>query len=73
MVAAQNRPIIFEETKILSFLYQNIIYKLCEEAQQQGLPKTNLRVVRAVVEYFNCGPAPYRVFHNLVHRLAHSF
>ncbi len=71
MAAAQNRPIIFEETEILSFLHQNIICKLCEEAQWQGLPKTDPRVVRAVVEYFNCGP--HGVFHNLVHQLAYSF
>ena len=73
MAAAEARLITFEETELLSFLHQNVIRKLCEEAQKQGLPKTDPWVVQAVVLYFNIGPAPHGVFHNLVHRLAHSF
>ncbi len=73
MATAAGRAITFEEIELLSFLHQNIIHKLCEEAQRQGLPKTDPRVVRAMVAYFNGSTAPHGVFHNLVHRLAHSF
>ncbi len=66
MAAAAGRPITFEETELLSFLHQNIIHKLCEEAQRQGPPKTDPWVVRAMVAYFNGGPAPHGVFHNQI-------
>ena len=72
MAAAQDRNITFEETEILSFLQQNIICKLCEEAQWQGLPKIHPRVVQAVVKYFNLGLAPHQIFDQLVWRLAHT-
>ncbi len=39
MAAAQGRPITFEETELLSFLCQNVVRKLCEEAEKQGLPQ----------------------------------
>ena len=73
MATVAGRAITFEEIELLSFLRQHIIRKLCKEAQRQGLPKTDPWVVRAVVAYFNGSPTPHGVFHNLVHRLAHSF
>ncbi len=62
MAAAEGRPITFEETELLSFLYQNVVRKLCEEAQKQGLPKSDPWVVRAMVAYFNGSRAPHGVF-----------
>ncbi len=46
------------EIELLSFLRQNIIRKLCEEAAHQGRPKTDPWVIHAVVEYFNMGLPP---------------
>ncbi len=61
------------EIQLLSFLKQNIICKLCEEAAKQDKDKTDPWVIRTIVEYFNVGPTPHGVFNNLVHSLAHSF
>ncbi len=63
---------MFEEIKLLSFLCQNIVWQICEEATRLGLEKTDPRVVQAVVAYFNVGPAPHGIFNTLVWRLAHS-
>ncbi len=64
--------ISFEETELLSFLRQNIIRRLCEEAERQGLSERHPRVVQAVVAYFNHGPAPHHIFNRLVWQLAHT-
>ncbi len=60
------------EIELLSFLKQNIIRKLCEEAAKQNKDKTDPWVIRAIVEHFNMGLTPHGVF-NLVHSLAHLF
>ncbi len=73
MATNQPRIITVEEIELLSFLRQNVIRKICEEAEKQGRDRMDPRVIRAVVSYFNVGPAPHRVFHNLMHKLAHSF
>ncbi len=61
------------QIELLSFLRQNIIRKLLEEANTQQRDKRDPLVIAAVVAYFNLGPAPHGLFHNLVHQLAHSF
>ncbi len=42
-----------EEIELLSFLRQNIVRRICVEAERQGLSKRDMRVVQAVVAYFN--------------------
>ncbi len=73
MASAVPRLITLEETELLSFLHQNILCKLAEEAQRQGLSERDPRVVQAVVAYFNRGPQPHHIFNRLVWRLAHQF
>ncbi len=65
--------ITLTEVELLSFLHQNIIGKLCEESAQTGLPHTNIRVITAVLVYFNFGPSPHQIFDNLMQQLATSF
>ena len=72
MAVAEMCEISFEETELLSFLRQNIIRRLCEEAERQGLSERHPRVVQAVVAYFNRGPAPHHIFNRLVWQLAHT-
>ncbi len=72
MAAAQDRNITFEEMELLSFLCQNIVRKLCEEAAKQGLSERDLRVVQAVVCHFNRGPTSHQIFDRLVWQLAHT-
>ncbi len=62
-----------QEIKLLSFQRQNIVHKICEEAELQGRPWMDPHVIAAVVRYFNLGPAPHGVFNTLVHQLARSF
>ncbi len=71
--ANQARYITGQEIELLSFLHQNIIRKLLEEAHLQQRDKRDLQVVSAVVAYFNLGPVLHGIFHNLVHQIAHSF
>ncbi len=72
MAATEERLITFEETEILSFLWQNIIQKICEVAAALNLPKTHALVCQTVSKYFNLGPAPHQLFNNLVWRLVHT-
>ncbi len=72
MASVNPRLITFEETKLLSFFRQNIIHKLCEEAERQGLSERDPRVIQVVVAYFNRGPMPHHVFHRLMWHLAHT-
>ncbi len=72
MAAAEPCEITFEEIELLSFLRQNIIHHICEEAERQGLSKRDVRVVQAVVAYFNQGPAPHHIFNHFVWHLAHT-
>ena len=71
-MAAQERNITFEETELLSFLHQNIVRKLCEEAAKQNLSERDPRVVQAVVHHFNLGPTSPQIFNRLVWQLAHT-
>ncbi len=73
MAANQPRNITFEETEILSFIRQNIIQKICQEATRQGRARNDPQVIQAICAHFNLGPTPHRVFQALVHRLANSF
>ena len=74
MVTNQARwEITSDEIELLSFLCQNIIRKLCEEAARQGKDMTDPWVIQAVVQHFNVSPTPHGVFNNLVHSMAHSF
>ncbi len=73
MATNQARIITNTEIELLSFLRQNIIRKLLEEASVQQRDKRDPLVIAAVVAYFNLGPTPHSLFHNLVHQLAHSF
>ncbi len=72
MATTQEQNITFEETELLSFLCQNIVRHLYEEAARQGLSERDPRVVQAVVAYFNWGPAPHQIFDRLVWQLAHT-
>ena len=73
MAAAVPRLITLEETELLSFLRQNMLRKLAEEAERQGLSERDPCVVQAVVTYFSLGPLPHHIFNQLVWRLAHEF
>ena len=73
MAAAVPHLITLEETELLSFLHQNVLRKLAEEAERQGLSERHPRVVQAVVAYFSLGPLPHNIFNRLVWRLAHEF
>ncbi len=73
MASAVPWLVTLEETELLSFLRQNILCKLAEEASRQGLSERDPRVVQAVVAYFNRGPQPHHIFNRLVWRLAHEF
>ena len=73
MALAEPRTITLEETELLSFLRQNILRKLAEEAERQGLSERHPWVVQAVVAYFSLGPLPHNIFNRLVWRLAHEF
>ena len=66
MATAEEMPITFEETEILSFLKQNIIRKICEVAAALKLPKTHPLVCQTVSKYFNLGPSPHQLFDNPV-------
>ncbi len=48
MVAAQPRAITLDEIEILSFLKQNIIRKICEEAVKQGHPRSDPQVIQVL-------------------------
>ncbi len=72
MAAAELWDITVEEIELLSFLRQNIVRRICVEAERQGLSKRDMRVVQAVVAYFNWGPAPHHIFNHLVWHLAHT-
>ncbi len=72
MAVAGTRNISFEETELLSFLRQNVIRKICEESERQGLSKRHPRVIQAVMAYFNVGPVPHHIFNRLVWQLAHT-
>ena len=61
------------EIELNSFLIQNIIRKLCEEASKQAKDKTHPDVIAAVISHFNLGPSPHGLVNNLVNQLAHSF
>ncbi len=50
-----------------------MIRKLLEEAARQNRDKRDPLVIAAVVQYFNLGPAPHGLFHNMVHQIAYSF
>ncbi len=50
MAANQAHTITVEEVELLSFLRQNVIRKICEEAEKQGLDKTDPWVIWAVVD-----------------------
>ncbi len=71
-MAANPCNITVEGIKILSFLRQNIVRKICEIAAQLGLPKTHPQVLQRVVQYFNLVPVPHQVFDRLIWRLAHT-
>ncbi len=73
MAANVPRFITPNEIELLSFLRQNVIRKLLEEAARQNRNKRDPLVITAVVDYFNLGPAPHGLFHNTVHQIAHSF
>ncbi len=73
MASAVPRLITLEEMELLSFLHQNVLRKLAEEAERQGLSERDPRVVQVVVAYFNKGPLPHNIFNRLVWRLAHEF
>ncbi len=72
MAATEPHEITFEEIELLSFVRQNIIHHICEEAERQGLSKRGTRVIQVVVAYFNRGPAPHHIFNHLVWHLAHT-
>ena len=61
-----------EEINLLPFLRQNAVRKLEVEAAAQGLAKTHPRVLRAVIQHFNLGPASNRNFNRLVWCIAHG-
>ena len=73
MASAELRLITLEETELLSFLHQNVLRKLAEEAERQGLSERDPRVVQVVVAYFNRGLQPHHIFNHLVWHLAHEF
>ncbi len=73
MVSAELHAITLEETELLLFLHQNILRKLAEEAERQGLSERHPWVVQAVIAYFSLGPLPHNIFNRLVWRLAHEF
>ncbi len=77
MAAAPGQPraITPEEVELISFLRQNIVQKLCQEASKQGRAQTDPLVVQAVVQYFNLGqtPPPHGVFDRVVWTITHSF
>ncbi len=73
MASAEPRLITLEEMELLSFLWQNVLRKLSEEAERQGLSERHPHVVQVVVAYFKKGPLPHHIFNRLVWRLAHSF
>ncbi len=73
MASVEPCLITLEETELLSFLRQNVLRKLSEEAERQGLSERDPYVVQAVVGYFNKGPLTHHIFNCLVWRLAHSF
>ncbi len=66
------QPITLEEIDLLSFLCQNVARKLELEARAQGLAETYPRVLRAVTQHFNLGPASHHNFDRLVWRVAHG-
>ncbi len=70
--APTSQAITAEEIDLLSFLRQNIVRKLEVEAAAQGLAKTHPRVIRAMITYFNLGPASNRNFDRLVWRIANG-
>ncbi len=70
---AQPRVITPEEVELISFLRQNIVHKLCQEAAEQGRARTDPRVIQAMVRYFNLGQTPHGVFDCLMWTIAHSF
>ncbi len=59
MAANVPRFITANEIELLSFLRQNVIRKLLEEAAKQNRNKRDPLVIAMVVEYFNLGPAPH--------------
>ncbi len=61
------------DIEILSFLKQNIIWKICEVANRTRRDKTDLRVTTEVVAHFNLRPSPHNSFEALVVQLASSF
>ncbi len=67
-----SQAITAEEIDLLSFLRQNIVWKLEDEAAAQGLTRMHPRVIRAVITYFNLGPASNRNFDRLVWRIANG-
>ncbi len=72
---AANAPRYITNNKIelLSFLQQNIVTKLLEEASRQNRDKRDPLVIAAVVNYFNLALALHGLFYNTVHQIAHSF
>ncbi len=69
----QPRTITPEEIELLSFLRQNIVRQLCQEATRQGRPRTDPRVIEAVARHFNLGLTPHQVFNSVVQGIANSF
>ncbi len=72
MAAAETCDITFEELELLSFLRQNVVRRICEEAERQGLSKRHPGVIQAVVACLNHGPVPHHIFNRLVWHLAHT-
>ncbi len=72
-MAANALRYITNEIELLSFLRQNMVRKLLEEASRQNRDKRDLLVIAVVVAYFNLAPAPHGLFYNMVHQIAHSF
>ncbi len=73
MAANAPRYIINNKIELLSFLRQNVVKKLLEEAVRQNRDKRDPLVIAVVVQYFNLGLASHGLFHNTVHQIAHSF
>ena len=67
-----SQAITAEEINLLSFLRQNIVWKLEVEAAAQGLARTHPQVIQVVITYFNLGPASNRNFDRLVWRIANG-
>ena len=57
MAANPPRFITTNKIELLSFLRQNVVRKLLEEATRQNKDKRDPQVITAIVAYFNLGVA----------------